>query len=60
MLVLGFFGKGEKAFVLMTARKPGSIKCTYSIELLLAVILLLNLILEIWVAESVWDVLPFK
>lgn len=57
---VGFFWEGEKAFVLMTERKPGSMKCTYSIELLLAIILLLNLILEMWVAENVWDVFPFK
>lgn len=54
-----FFWEREKALVLMTERKPSSVKCTYS-ELLLAIILLLNLILEMWVAESVWDVFPFK
>lgn len=49
----GFFLGGGRTFVLMTERKLGSMKCTYSIKLLLAIMLLLNLIFEMWVAESV-------
>lgn len=60
MLIVGVFWEGEKDFILMTERKLGSMKCTYSIELLLAIILLLNLIFEMWLAESVWEVFPFK
>lgn len=37
----------------MTERKPDAVKYVYSINLLLAIIVQLNLIFEVWIAESV-------